>query len=225
MATHLDLEEQEQLDQLKHFWATWGTLITAVVTVVMVALAGWNGYKFWQARQAAQAGGLYDVVEASAQAQDIDRLNQAFVDMKQKYSGSAQAFQAGLLVAKIHEEAGQLDASKDALAWLADTASAGEQAIARLRLASVLMEQGALEDALQAVSVDMPAEFATVVADRKGDILALMGKSAEAIAQYQSALSSFEPGLDYVRLVQVKLAALGAPVEQPALDSAKGLVK
>lgn len=225
MATHLDLEEQEQLDQLKHFWATWGTLITAVVTVVMVALAGWNGYKFWQARQAAQAGGLHDVVEASAQAQDFDRLNQAFADMKQKYSGSAQAFQAGLLVAKVNGEAGKLDASKDALAWLAGTTSSGEQAIARLRLASVLVEQGALEDALQAVSVEMPAEFAAVVADRKGDILALMGNSAEAIAQYQSALSNFEPGLDYERLVEVKLAALGAPVVPPALDSTKGLVK
>ena len=31
MATHLDLEEQEQLDQLKHFWNTYGTLITWVV--------------------------------------------------------------------------------------------------------------------------------------------------------------------------------------------------
>ena len=31
MATHLDLDEQEQLDQLKHFWNTYGTLITWVV--------------------------------------------------------------------------------------------------------------------------------------------------------------------------------------------------
>jgi predicted negative regulator of RcsB-dependent stress response len=28
MATHLDLEEQEQLDQLKSFWKQYGNLIT-----------------------------------------------------------------------------------------------------------------------------------------------------------------------------------------------------
>ena len=225
MASHLDLEEQEQLDQIKHFWATWGTLITAVLTVAMVALAGWNGYQYWQARQAAQAGGLYDAVEASAAAKDFDRLNQAFADMKQKYGSSAQAFQAGLLTAKVNEEAGKLDAAKEALTWLVGTTSSGEQTIARLRLASVLVAQGALEDALKAVSVDMPVEFTAVTADRKGDILALMGKNTEAIAQYKIALSTFEPGLDYKRLVEVKLNALGAPTEVAALDDAKGQVK
>lgn len=225
MATHLDLEEQEQLDQLKHFWATWGTLITTMVTIAMVVLAGWNGYKFWQARQAAQAGGLYDVMEASANAQDLERLNQAFADMKQKFGGSAQAFQAGLLTAKVNQEAGKLDVSKEALTWLVGTTASGEQAIARLRLASVLVEQGTLEDALQIVSVEVPVEFTAVVADRKGDILALMGKSAEAVAQYKIALNAFEPGVEYGRLVQVKLDALGVPADSAALDSAKGLVK
>ena len=28
MASHLDLEEQEQLEQLKAFWKRWGNLIT-----------------------------------------------------------------------------------------------------------------------------------------------------------------------------------------------------
>lgn len=225
MATHLDLEEQEQLDQLKHFWSTWGTLITAIVTVVMVALAGWNGYQYWQARQAAQASALYDAVDAAASAKDLNRLNQAFADMQQKYGGSAQAFQAGLLAAKANQEAGKFDAAKEALTWLVGTTSSGEQAIARLRLAGILVEEGALDDALKAVSVEMPVEFTAVAADRKGDILALMGKNDEAVTQYKTALSTFEPGLEYRRLVEVKLGALGAPTEVAALNAEKGLVK
>ena len=39
MATHLDLEEQEQLDQLKHFWNQWGTPITSVLVVVLGSFA------------------------------------------------------------------------------------------------------------------------------------------------------------------------------------------
>ena len=42
MATHLDLEEQEQLDALKHFWKQWGNLITWALIVVLGAYTAWN---------------------------------------------------------------------------------------------------------------------------------------------------------------------------------------
>jgi predicted negative regulator of RcsB-dependent stress response len=38
MATHLDLEEQEQLDQLKHFWNQYGNLITWVLVIVLAPM-------------------------------------------------------------------------------------------------------------------------------------------------------------------------------------------
>lgn len=225
MANHLDLEEQEQLDQIKHFWSTWGTLITAVLTIAMVALAGWNGYQFWQARQANHASSLYDVIQASANAKDLGRLEQSFADMRQKYAGSAQAFQAGLLTAKVNEEAGNLGAANEALTWLVSNTAAGEQAIARLRLSSIQVAQGSLDDALATVTADVPMEFTAVTSDRKGDILALMGKDGEAVAQYKIALNAFEPGLDYRRLVEVKLDALGSPSAKPAIDTPKEQVK
>ena len=37
MATHLDLQEQEQLDSIKHFWKQYGNLIT---WVLIIALGG-----------------------------------------------------------------------------------------------------------------------------------------------------------------------------------------
>ena len=52
MATHLDLEEQEQLDQVKHFWKRYGNLITWVLIVVMGSFAAWNGWNWWQRDQA-----------------------------------------------------------------------------------------------------------------------------------------------------------------------------
>ena len=115
MANHLDLEEQEQLDQLKHFWNTWGTLISAVLVVVFGAVAAWNGYQFWQNRQATQAAALFDAVEVAVQTDDQARVEQAFSDIRDKYAGTVQAAQAGLLVAKVEMDKGNPDAAKTAL--------------------------------------------------------------------------------------------------------------
>jgi len=226
MATHLDLEEQEQLDQLKHFWNTWGTLISSVLLVVAGGLAAWNGYQYWQNRQAAQAAALFDAVEVAAKAGDQARVTQAFGDLRSRYAGTTQAAQAGLTVAKTLVEAGNADAAKEALAWVADHAGdEGLKALARLRLASVLLDQKNYDEALKQVSASVPPEFEAVFADRKGDILVSQGKRPEAIAEYTKAYKAFEEGLEYRRLVEIKLGALGvAPngVAVAASSSAEG---
>ena len=121
MATHLDLEEQEQLDQLKHFWNTYGTLITWVADAGGRRLR-WPGTagSTGSATQAAQASALYDEVERGAQAGDTARVERALADMKDKFAGTAYAQQAGLLAAKALYEKGNADASRAALAWVAE---------------------------------------------------------------------------------------------------------
>ena len=59
MATHLDLEEQEQLDQLKAFWKKYGNLITWVLILVLGAYAAWNGWNLCQRNQSLQAGAIF----------------------------------------------------------------------------------------------------------------------------------------------------------------------
>lgn len=223
MANQLDLEEQEQLDQLKHFWNTWGTLISSVLVVVFGALAVWNGYQFWQNRQATQASALFDAVEVAVQTGDQTRVEQAFGDIRGKYAGTVQAAQAGLLVAKLEMEKNQPDAAKAALEWTAKNASdEGYRAIARLRLASVLLEQKAYDAALQTLSEKFPLEMHAVVADRKGDVLLLQGKNTEAAAEYSSAYAAFSDSVEYRRLVEVKLNALGI---KPAVQVATSMAE
>ena len=210
MANHLDLEEQEQLDQLKHFWNTWGTLISSVLIVVAGSLAAWNGYQYWQNRQAGQAAALFDAVDVAARSGDQARVTQAFGDLKAKYAGTTQAAQAGLTLAKISVDAGNADAAKESLGWVAEQArDDGLKALAKLRLASVLMDQKNYDDALKQLAGSPPVEFEAVFADRKGDILVLQDKRAEAIAEYTKAYKAFEEGVEYRRLVEIKLGALG----------------
>ncbi len=224
MATHLDLEEQEQLDQLKHFWNTYGTLITTVVVLAALAFAGWNGWQYYQRNKAAGAAALYDELQRGAEAGDTARVERALADMKDKFGGTAYAQQAGLLAAKALHDKGNADASRAALTWVAEKASdPGYQAIARLRLAGELMDSKSYDDALKQLAAPVPKEFEALVADRKGDIYLAQGKRDEAKAAYQQAWSAFDAGSEYRRLVEVKLNAVG--VDPQTLKTAAASAK
>ena len=210
MATPLDLQEQEQLDELKHFWKKYGDLITWTLLLAFGALAAWNGYQYWQRGQAAKASVLYDEVESAAKSGDMSMLERSFNDMKSRYGRTTYAQQSGLLVAKVMDAKGNVDGAKAALAWVAEKASdEGYQAIAKLRLASVLMEARQYDEARKRLAGSFPAQFAPLVADRLGDIDVLQGKKAEAVTEYRKAYQGLDPQLQYRRMVEVKLNALG----------------
>lgn len=222
MATHLDLEEQEQLDQIKHFWSKWGTPITGIAIVVLGSFAAWNGYQFWQQRQALQASALADVVAVAVESGDQARVTQAFDAIKADYKGTLQAGHAALLVAQSAVNAGKLPEAKTALQWAADnTKDEGYQATAKLRLAAVLIEDKELDAAASLLRSSFPAEFKGLVADRLGDVLQLQGKSSEAVSAYQEAWKLLDPQVDYRALVGFKLNALGevAPASGTAIST------
>lgn len=223
MATHLDLEEQEQIDQLKHFWEKWGTPITAVLVVAFGGFAAWNGWQYWQQRQAVQAAALADAVQVAVEAKDAGRIAQSLADIQSKYAGTEQAGQAALAAAKAQVDAGKLDDAKATLTWVSEKASdEGHKAVARVRLAAVLMEQKDLEAAGKLLAGSFPAEFAGVVADRQGDLLQLQGKASEATQAYERAYKALDQQVEYRRLVEFKLNALGV---QPTNKTAAGGVE
>lgn len=223
MANNLD--EQEQLDQFKYFWKQYGNIITWTLIAVLGAYAAWNGYQYWQRNQATQAAAMFDEVERSIASGDLAKVERALTDMNAKFGSSPYAQQAGLLAAKTFYEKGNLDASKKALATVAEKSSdVGYQAIAKLRLASAQIEGKNYDDALKQLTGTFPKDFEPLAADRRGDVLALQGKPAEAKAEYVKAYKGLEERSGYRRLVEVKLNALGgdpvtAPVATPATSS------
>ncbi|MEY4267636.1 MAG: hypothetical protein RIS90_2171 [Pseudomonadota bacterium] len=224
MANQLDLEEQEQLDQLKHFWKQYGNAITWLLIVVLGAFASWNGYQYWQRNQATQAAAMFDEVDRMVKGGDLKKIDRAFADMKDRFGSTAYGQQAGLLVARYYAEAGQADAAKAALSWVAEkSGDAGYQAVARLRLAGVLADAKAYDEALKQLGVEFPAAFAPMVADRKADILMLQGKKDQARTEYEKAYRGFEQRVEYRRLVEFKLNALGIdPQPAPEASVVKG---
>ena len=210
MAKHLDLEEQEQLDELKHFWKSYGNLITWVLIAVLGSFAAWNGYQYWQRSQAAQASVMYDEVERAVQSGDAVKIERSLADMKERFGSTLYAQQAGLMAAKAYYDKGDLDAARAALVGVIDKApDQGYQAIARLRLASLLLQTKAYDEASQQLSSVFPKEFVALTDDRRGDIFAAQGKKSEAKAEYLKAWKSLSERTEYRRLVEIKLNALG----------------
>ena len=222
MASHLDLEEQEQLDELKHFWKRWGDLITWGLIVVLGGYSAWMGWQSYQGKQAAQAAALYDTVERAALSHDAALLDRSVTDIKDKFASTTYAQQAALLAARVYNETDRKTDAKTQLTWVIDKASdEGYQALARLRLASMLVEDKAYDDARKQLTAKTPDAFAPLMADRLGDLAMLQAQPAEAVQHYKNAWKGFEPNAEYRRLVAVKLAALGADPEEPVVESKK----
>lgn len=225
MATHLDLEEQEQLDELKHFWNQYGNLITWILLIVLTAYAGWTGWQLYQRDQGTKASGVYDELERVARAGDADKAGKVFADLQSRYPSTGFAEQGGLLTAKVQFDKGQLDAARTTLEWVAANAKEDEyRVLARLRLAGVQLDAKKYDEALKLVTGDVPEAFAPLAADRRGDILLAQGKKAEAVAAYEQAWKGMDKTVDYRRLIEGKLVSLGAaPKETP--DAPAGAAK
>jgi len=222
MATQLDLQEQEQVDALKAFWKQYGNLITWVLVLALGAFAGWTWWNKWQADKARDAAAMYDALDQAVTAGDADKAGRVFGDLKDRFASTTFAWQGALAAAKVQVLKGQLDAAKASLQWAVDKAGDAEvQALARLRLAAVLAEQKQFDEALKQLDGAKAEGFDALVADRRGDVLQAAGKKAEAVAAYQAAYAAMDPKLDYRRLIEAKLTALGAaPPPAPAASGA-----
>ena len=211
MATHLDLEEQEQLDQLKSFWKQYGNLITWALIVVLAGFAAWNGWNWWQRDQAVKASAMFDELDKAAQTGDADTAARIFADMKERYPRTAFTQQGGLLAAKAQFDKGQLDPALASLAWVSANAVEAEyQTVARLRAAGLLLDQKKYDDAIKQLDGATAKEFEALVADRRGDVLLAQGKKDEAKVAYAKAWATMDEKVGYRRLIEAKLTVLGA---------------
>jgi predicted negative regulator of RcsB-dependent stress response len=204
-----DLEEQEQIANFKAFWNRYGNLIS---WVLIIALGGYAAYNFWNSHQrtkAAEASALYDQLVVAAESGDNAKTQRYAADIESKYAGVAYAQMAALTAAKAAFEANDLKTAKTRLQWVVDHGNDEFKSIARLRLAGVLLDEKAYDQALATLNADILPQFAAEAADRKGDVLVAQNKLADARAAYQAALEKMDAKHPGRQLVQIKLDAIG----------------
>ena len=196
-----DHEEQEQLATLKAWWNQYGNMVTWFVTAVLVAFAAWSGWKYYQRDQSSKGVMLYEEIVKAARATE---------DIKERFSGTPYAQMGLLLAAKASFEANDVKSAKADLQWIVDHGHTDEfKAIARIRLAGLLLDEKAYDEGLKLLSAEFPEQFAALVADRRGDLLFAQNKLDEARKEFKTALEKTEIKNPARQLIQLKLDALG----------------
>jgi predicted negative regulator of RcsB-dependent stress response len=205
-----DLEEQEQLASLKAWWSQYGNPVTWALILGLGGYAAWSGWNLYQRNHTIQAAQLYDEVQKAISAKDNSKVQRAATDIESKYSRTPYAQMAALAAAKNSFEINDIKSATLQLQWAANNGYDEEyQAIAKIRLAAIYLDEKAYDEGLKILSGTFPPGFHAVVADRKGDILAAQNKVEDARGAYQAALEHMDQKNPGRQLIELKLDAIG----------------
>ena len=206
-----DLEEQEQLATLKAWWKENGNLVMTTVSLVLIVFAGWQAWNYYQRSQAAQASALYDAVQKAAGANDLKLVRESTGAVLEQFPRTTYAAMAALVSAKAHFQGGDLKTAHAQLAWVSENArDEALRDIARLRLANVMLDEKAYDDALKVLDAKHGAAFDAQFLATRGDVLFAQGKKEEAGNAYKAALEKTDAKDAGQRgSIQLRLDALG----------------
>jgi predicted negative regulator of RcsB-dependent stress response len=206
-----DLQEQEQLASMKAWWEKYGNFILTVATVVLLAIAAYNGWRWYERREALQAAGVYEELLKALTGSDANRKKELAGTIIERYGSTVYASMAALQMARVNHDAGDSAAARAQLQWVIDKSGHEEYVlIARVRLAGVLLDEKAYDEALKLLSGTVPRAHVTAFADRRGDVLAAQNKFDEARAAYKEALDQADAQHPLRNLIQLKLDSLPA---------------
>jgi predicted negative regulator of RcsB-dependent stress response len=207
----LDLEEQEQVAELKAWWKEHGTRVLSVVVAVAVGFAGWTAYRSYAQNQAQQASVLYEQVAKAAGAHDGKALRDASGALVESYSGTAYASMGALLAARYYYDRDDLKSAKAQLQWVLERGYSDDlKDLARLRLAAVLLDEKAYDEALKLLEKKPAAAYEAQYAALRGDVLVARNQASEAKAAYKLALEKADKkNAAFQESVRMRLEALG----------------
>lgn len=220
-----DLEEQEQLAELKAWWKQYGNLVVNVVLAVVIAAAAWQGRNWYQGSQSGQAAGVYGALQKAVQDKDLQKIKAASGELLEKYGSSSYASLGALSAAKALVEADDTKTARLQLAWVAENGKDEVRDLARLRLASLLLDEKAYDEALKQLEGSVSPAFAARFMDMKGDVLAAQDKKADAVTAYQAAvdkIKELDKAADTKGGSQVQAAGMLQELLQQKIDALGG---
>jgi predicted negative regulator of RcsB-dependent stress response len=206
-----DIEQQESLANLKAWFDSNANWILGALIVVALGVGGNWGWRWYQAKEANAASLLYEQYEQAYVAKDATKERAVAASLTQQFPSTAYASFAAMNQARVSLDAGDNAAAKAQLQWVIDKSGNKEfKALARVRLAGILLDEKAYEQGLALLQEDAPPALAAEFSDRRGDLLFAQGKVADARAAYTKALEQASAQNPLRPLIQSKLDALPA---------------
>lgn len=201
--------ESEQWDAVKRWLRENGLWIVGGIALGVAALAGWRLWEERRERIALEASASYEQAIEALSRNDRTRALTLFDQLRTDHGRSPYADQGDLLAARLHVEAREFDKAAARLRGVMDGSPDKElRAVARGRLARLLLEQGKADEALALLPADTKSAFAPRYAEIRGDALLAKGDQAGALAAYRSAREAAEEGVVDRGLIELKIGAL-----------------
>lgn len=203
-------EEQEDLDRLKTWWKNYGSSVIFGVTLGVAILVGFRYWTQHTEQQRHTAANLYERLFQDVRAKKTDAAYKTGESLIAEYSSTPYAGMAGLMLARLDFEAGDVAKARERLQWVLEHANdAAVKHAARLRLARVHLSGGDKEAALALLNIEDRAGFEAEYEELKGDILVAQGQRDAARLAYRAALEYLPAGSPYAPMLNMKLDDLG----------------
>jgi len=185
------LSDEEQVARLKSWWDENGRVFVAALVLGIGGVVGWRWYESSRSEEIAAASDLY----ADYLAAEGDARGALAETIRTEISDSAYAALVLMREASERAEAEDWEAAEgDLRQALAEAPEPALEDLARIRLARVLVQRDARDEALEVLGAVRGEGFRSVVAELKGDILLSRGERAAANEAYRSALDGLEDG-------------------------------
>ena len=213
-----NLTDEEKVELLKKWWKeNGGSIITGVVLGLALLFGGkaWFAYK---ERQAEMASNIYAVMIGALDNGDAAGVTQRAGILMTDYSSTPYASLAGLALAKLKLDQGELVAAHAQLQWVLDnTGSEVIRETARLRLTRVLIAEQDLDGAeALAAQANKRGSFEALYAEIDGDIYTARGDYINASKAYEQALAAMAD--DSPGRKQLQLKYDHALIQSPATE-------
>jgi predicted negative regulator of RcsB-dependent stress response len=209
MSGSYDFEEQERIAELKGWWEDNRWYVLGAVVAAALAFGGYHGWKHWTRTKAEDAAAMYQPVAKAATDKDAKAIAETAKPLIEKHPGSFYASEAALILAKQAFDAGDFAKAREHYEWVMKNGVEEHRGIARMRLASVLMEQKKYDEALKVLDDNKDQAYVALAADLRGDIMLAQGRVDEARAAYKLALEKAGPRNPVRGIAETKLNALG----------------
>ena len=212
-------DAHEQGEVVKKWLRENGSAIVMGLVIAFGGLFGFKQWQNWQENDRQQASTEFEVLDQLLTDGQLDAAMSNFQNLQDDHADSPYTSMAALKMARARVEVDQPDLAIGLYEIVVESGSPRAlSAVARERLARLLLDQGRPEEALQVLDGAQDiAGFEARYAEVRGDILYAQGRRDEAVAAYLEALSQREAGVGDRGKLVMKLQAMGAEI--PPEDS------
>ncbi|HBK56481.1 MAG TPA: hypothetical protein DDZ76_09400 [Xanthomonadales bacterium] len=219
MAFELD-DEHETAEKVR----TWlrenaSTLLTGIA-VGLAGIFGWNWWQDSQREHRITASTQFAALAQAAGAANLESASALSASLAAEFSDTGYATLARLHIADMQVGTGDLAAARTELAAAAAAKDPAVAGLAAIRLARLDLVAGEPQAALDRLAT-VPAAYAGITEQIRGDALLALERPDEARAAYREALTRLDAtGGPQREILQRKLAALGESAPASATPEA-----